>query len=445
VSSARRAIFASHLGSSAGSSAMQPRVEHGSGEELHLPADDNCAPRPYAAAMAETAAPMSDGERDVSAARWLRRLGLATVAVVVALSFGEHPAPGLTRAGLVVTLALIALVAAVLRARGRRGAVLAPVAIIAASAALVWTQHAGAGVAGMFVAVAFAAMRLPLRGSLAILALALVAWAVAAAHAQRSLGAAVGAELGIVAFYAIAAFARSTREAHEQTARLLAELQATRQAREEAAALRERSRIAREMHDVLAHSLSGLMLQLEGARMLAAMPSSNGRLPAALDRAHHLARAGMQEARRAVDALRDEDPPGADGLARLAADFSRDSNIEAKLEVHGTPRRLDSETSLTLFRVAQEALTNARKHARPERVLLRLDYEPAATRLVVEDHRGPGSAPLQPALGAGATGMSGAGAGYGLTGMRERAELLGGWLEAAPTGDGFRVELWVPA
>jgi len=91
------------------------------------------------------------------------------------------------------------------------------------------------------------------------------------------------------------------------------------------------------------------------------------------------------------------------------------------------------QARLTLYPTAQEALTNVRKHARPQWVELRLAYEPAGTRLTIEDFGGNGATPLSDS------------GGYGLTGMRERAELLGGQLRAGPTGTGFRVELWVPA
>jgi signal transduction histidine kinase len=191
------------------------------------------------------------------------------------------------------------------------------------------------------------------------------------------------------------------------------------------------------MHDVLAHSLSGLMLQLEGARMLSTQPDAGGRLPPALDRAHHLARAGLDEARRAIAALRDEHLPGPDGLQQLAADFEQDSRARTSLQITGTVRELDSETALTIYRVAQEALTNIRKHAAPDRVEVSLSYDPTGTRLTVCDH-GPTSS--------GATlPKPRDGDGYGLTGMRERAELLGGSLTAGHTPDGFRVELWIPA
>ena len=163
------------------------------------------------------------------------------------------------------------------------------------------------------------------------------------------------------------------------------QLHASRDAEAEAAMLRERSRLARDMHDVLAHSLSGLMLQLEGARMLSTQPDANGQLPPALDRAHHLARAGLEEARRAIAALRDEDLPGPARLEQLAADFERDSHVRTSLEITGTAHELDSETSLTLYRVAQEALTNIRKHATPDRVEVALRYDPDGTRLTVRD------------------------------------------------------------
>ena len=99
----------------------------------------------------------------------------------------------------------------------------------------------------------------------------------------------------------------------------------------------------------------------------------------------------------------------------------------------GEERPLARETHLALYRVAQESLTNARKHASPDRVEVSLSYEPGGTRLVVEDFRGAGQRPAP-----------GGGTGFGLTGMRERAALLGGTLRAGATAQGFRVELWAP-
>ena len=300
-----------------------------------------------------------------------------------------------------------------------------------------WLQPGGAGEPGLFVAVALAGIRLADRRRSSRSRWPRAAFVAPAVHVNRSAGMIAGTELGIVAFYLVARFGRSAAAAHEQTRRLLVELQASRNAEAEAAMLRERSRLARDMHDVLAHSLSGLMLQLEGARMLSAQPDANGQLPPALDRAHHLARAGLDEARRAIAALRDEDLPGPDGLKQLTADFEQDSNVHTSLQISGTPRELDSETSLTIYRVAQEALTNIRKHAAPDRVEMSLRYDPDGTRLTVCDHaQTPAAAELPSRRDS---------SGYGLTGMRERAELLGGSLSADHTPDGFRVELWIPA
>jgi signal transduction histidine kinase len=106
--------------------------------------------------------------------------------------------------------------------------------------------------------------------------------------------------------------------------------------------------------------------------------------------------------------------------------------------VSGEPRALSSEARLALYRTAQEALTNVRRHSVSDRVEIALRYADDGTTLVVQDF-GPGA----PVAVAGAA--NGAGGGYGLTGMRERAELLGGRLAAEPTGDGFRVELRLPA
>ncbi|MGN6869623.1 MAG: sensor histidine kinase [Solirubrobacteraceae bacterium] len=390
--------------------------------------------------MAERAAAyLGPTDRSLRARRaWL--VPPVVIAAVVVLAFTQDPAPSLSGSGLGVSASLAVLVAATATLISRdepRICAVALMGLITASACLAWLQPGGAAEAGMFVAVAVAGIRLPARSSLVAFALAAAASIPPAVHADRSAGMIVATELGIAAFYLLARFARSAAEAHEQTRRLLLELQASRHAEAEAAMLRERSRLARDMHDVLAHSLSGLMLQLEGARMLSAQPDPNGQLPPALDRAHHLARSGLEEARRAIAALRDEDLPGPGRLEQLAADFEQDSHVRTSLEISGTARELDSETSLTLYRVAQEALTNIRKHATPDRVEVSLSYDPDGTRLTVRDR-----AQVAATTAAPDRGDRG---GYGLTGMRERAELLGGSLRADRTSDGFRGELWIPA
>jgi signal transduction histidine kinase len=124
--------------------------------------------------------------------------------------------------------------------------------------------------------------------------------------------------------------------------------------------------------------------------------------------------------------------PGPDRLAALTAEFREQTGVETALALDGEPRELTSEARLAVYRTAQEALTNVRRHADAERVDVRLRYADDGTWLTVEDRGGP------------ATGEQEAGLGYGLTGMRERAELLGGRLAAMPTPQGFRVELFLP-
>jgi signal transduction histidine kinase len=370
--------------------------------------------------------------------RWL---GSLVIGAVVVLSCTQHPGPALNGSGLLVAVALALLIGAssmlLLRADSPLFA-LELAALIVAASGLVWLQRGGAAEPALFVAVALAGTRLADRPSLTALALTAGAYLASAIHVHRAVGMIAGAEMGIIAFYLVARFARSAAESQVRASRLLLEIQASRKAEADAAMLRERSRIARDMHDVLAHSLSGLMLQLEGARMLAGQPDAGDQLPRALDRAHHLARAGFDEARRAISALRDEETlPGPDRLKQLAQEFEQDSQVATSFETDGVPRELDSETSLTIFRVAQEALTNVRRHASPARVVVSLNYAEDGIRLLVRDDMD---------AARGVRGQdTGNGGGYGLTGMRERAELLGGSLDARRTAAGFQVDLWLPA
>src|SRR5205807_4398858 len=131
----------------------------------------------------------------------------------------------------------------------------------------------------------------------------------------------------VLAVYLLSTFARRYRERTEQAERLIFELEQSRAAQAEAAALEERQRLAREMHDVLAHSLSGLVLNLEGARLLAEREPTDPEVKTAIDRAHGLAKTGLQEARRAIGMLRDDELPGPHGLATLAAQFEDDVGV----------------------------------------------------------------------------------------------------------------------
>jgi signal transduction histidine kinase len=366
--------------------------------------------------------------------RLMRPLGFVVVVIVLTVGAQAHPRPGLQGEHLAILLALLGFAVGVVGVVvGRRTATEAPgfALLVISSAALVALQPKGPAFLGAFVAVSAAALRVRSAPGTAIVVLALIALPVAEiAGKDKSVVAALLQELGVVAFYIVARLAGRLAEGQEQAEQLLLELEATRDAQARAAVLAERQRLAREMHDVLAHSLSGLALQLEGARLRAAGHDDDA-LVESLERAHQLARTGIEEARRAIGMLRDDELPGPERLPGLVEEFERDAGIPASITIAGETHALGSDARLTLFRTAQEALTNIRKHASPQRVELRLTYEPEGTRLSVEDFGEP--APARN------------GNGYGLTGMRERAELLGGSLAAGRTDEGFRVELWVPA
>ena len=380
--------------------------------------------------------------------RWLRPVGVVIVAIVIIDGPATQPAPGLDGDRLGVLAALVAFAVGLL---GSREALLrhAPVwvqapllaALVAGSGVLMWLQPGGPGFLGFFfLAACLAALRVPARAGATAAGLALVValGLVRAATAHRPVTGIVLSALGLSIVYLVVVLAQRAREGQRRAEQLLGELRETRAAQVRAAALAERQHLARELHDVLAHSLSALTLQLEGARLLAAAERPDtGRIAETLERAHQLAKAGLGDARRAIGALRDEELPGPGRLAGLAREFERDSGVSCHLEVAGDRRELGSEARLAVYRTAQEALTNVRRHAGAHRVELRLDYERQGTRLTVDDD-GRGAPPAEAAPGE-------PGGGYGLTGMRERAELLGGTLTAAPTGAGYHVELWIPA
>ncbi|WP_416903946.1 sensor histidine kinase [Micromonospora echinospora] len=225
---------------------------------------------------------------------------------------------------------------------------------------------------------------------------------------------------------------REYRLRAEQTALLLEQTSRTQQAQARAAALDERARIARELHDVLAHSLGALGVQLEVAE---AQLTEKGDVPAAaarIRRARRLAVDGLVEARSAVAALRADVPPLSRALGDLVAGHRADHTTTVTLRTEGSPRGLPSGAEVSLLRTAREALTNAARHAPGAPVAVVLDYRGPTVRLTVHN-----PAPPRP-VGDGAGG-------YGLTGARERIALVGGTLEAGVVDGAWRVTAEVPA
>jgi signal transduction histidine kinase len=215
-----------------------------------------------------------------------------------------------------------------------------------------------------------------------------------------------------------------------QAEQLLAERVRADAERDRATALAERNRIGREVHDVLAHSLGALSVQLNAADALLEQSDDPAKARQLVQQARRLAVQGLEEARQAVYALRDEPVALAEQLASLA---TRDG---AELTVTGAPRPLAADAGLALYRAAQEAVTNARKHAPGAPVSIRLDFEPQSTTLKVTN----GLCPSAEAR----SELSTTGGGFGLQGMRERIELLGGQVVAEPNALGFTVQVAVP-
>jgi len=360
----------------------------------------------------------------------IRSFGVAAFLTIVFSVIATEPGPGLSGDGLLVTLSLIALIVGVAivlpwqeMSDARRAGGLALIG--AASIVLGAIQPDSGGYAGVYIVVVIAAARLPLGLGLTVAGLTLAGNVVVAAVVRDEPGAHIsGLLFSVVPWFMVMRLMRRMRADRDRAEALVEELRESRAETAREAAVAERGRLARDMHDVLAHSLSALALQLEGARLLARNRDTDPEVVEAIERAHHLAGSGLKEAREAISALRGDDMPGLDALA---------DGDRVALKVSGEPRELASEARLALYRTAQEALTNVTRHSAADRVEVRLAYEPEGTRLVVEDC-GP-SVDEAPSLGGG----------YGLTGMRERAELLGGRLSAGPIGDGFKVELWLPA
>lgn len=243
--------------------------------------------------------------------------------------------------------------------------------------------------------------------------------------------------LFVAAFVQLALDAERARAASARLAGELAE--ARRRIAEyaveatELATAKERTRLAREIHDSVGHCLTVANVQIEAARTL--LDADRGRAAAALDKAQKMTREGLADIRRSVTALRASPLDGrslADAVRELAG-AGNESGVPATFETRGEERSLPPPAELTLYRAAQEALTNVEKHSRAGKAEVVLDYRDAArVRLTVADD------------GVGCDGREEA-EGFGLLGLRERLRLVDGSLgvESAP-GRGTTLSVEVP-
>ncbi|MFE1438828.1 sensor histidine kinase [Streptomyces sp. NPDC058739] len=243
--------------------------------------------------------------------------------------------------------------------------------------------------------------------------------------------------LSVVCAYALGMLARVQRAytaALEDRAR---RLERERASDTERARAQERSRIARDMHDILAHAVSLMVVQAEAGPVV--VRTDPARAEAVFDTIAATGRDAMTQLRRILGVLKEEQPvtggervpqPGVAALPALAHQVAESAGLRVELRTDGEPRPLHRDTEVAAYRVVQEALTNTVKHAYASSAVIELDWtERALTLSVTDDGRGPAGTP----------------GGHGLIGIRERAAACGGDAEAGRGPDGgFRVVVRLP-
>ncbi len=275
----------------------------------------------------------------------------------------------------------------------------------------------------------------------AALGVALGAIIASKAPLPLALGSLLQAELAVLVSWLLGTWARERRDYTGTVEERAARAERDREAQAERAVATERSRIARELHDVVSHQVSVIVIQAGAAkRALGRRPDD---VASALDAIVTAGRNALTDMRRMLgilgaagagsDATGLEPLPGLDQLGALAERVTA-AGIRVELSIVGERRPLDPGIELAAYRIIQEALTNVMKHASGGDARVAVDYATDAIRIEVENRRTSRSQDLP-----GPTGE-----GHGLIGMRERAAMLGGSLEAVPTATGFRVTALLP-
>jgi signal transduction histidine kinase len=250
----------------------------------------------------------------------------------------------------------------------------------------------------------------------------------------------VGWPLAVVAGLLVGRNRRDARVKSAQATALIAQGERTRQQEQRAATLDERARIARDIHDLLAHSLGALGIQLEAAQAVLIDARDIDRAVPLLDQARRLAASGLEETRQAIEALRTDTPPLPESLKSLVEGHIEQHRTTVDLSVVGAAHALSPDANLALIRTAHEALANAAKHAPSAPIAISLDYGPHETTMTVTNS----SHPEQDLATASSASALGANGGYGLAGMRERLLLIGGTLTAGQSDPGWTVRAEVP-
>jgi signal transduction histidine kinase len=247
------------------------------------------------------------------------------------------------------------------------------------------------------------------------------------------------AHVTLVAIPLLAAETLRTRRSY--VALLVERLELVERTREQEAqhrAEQERMRIARDLHDIVAHTLTTINVQAATAAQL--LDCNPGHARAALETIEDASRDAIAELRAMVGVLRDSDhpdaprtpAPGVENIAELVG-RARETGLEIRLETTGArPGRLPDAVSLAAYRIVQESLTNARRHATGAPIRINLSFEPGELAIAVENGAGAAGEGKDPTVG------------VGIIGMTERATAVGGTLRAAPLACGFRVDASLP-
>ena len=369
---------------------------------------------------------------------WLLRL---TGVAVVGVSAGLHPPRGTLGAtallacgiagGLgIVAWFLIEQVPSLARLRDRSlPAVLGIIAVAGGFAAATGSGGNGGGLIVLSaIALVAAGVDLELAWSVTLTVLAILALEIGGlVFPDATLGTLLGYAALMVACLLLGRNRRGFQVQAEQAAALLAQQQRLQTEQRRGDVLDERARIAREIHDVLAHSLGALGIQIQAARAVLTDHRDIDRALEVLGTAQRMASDGLVETRRAVHALRADTLPLHEELARLADTHRQRYHVRVGYEVEGTPATLPPDTTVALLRTAQEALVNAAKHAAGEAVTIGLEYGARDVRLTVAS-----GLPADAGDAGDAPAVATVDGGYGLTGMRERLRLLNGTLQAGP-------------
>jgi signal transduction histidine kinase len=346
--------------------------------------------------------------------------------------------PGPRNAG-ALHLALLVLqsVPLVLRRRYPVAVLLVIVGSAAAQIAILPDVNSLYAAVGMLVALYTVGERLERRASFGLTVLVCV---VVAASLFRLAGFEAFQSVIQTTFFLVAAwfvgdssrFRRLYTQALEGQTRLL---EREREERARLAVFEERERIARELHDAVAHHVSVVVIQAGGA--LRALEKRPAEARAALEAIRVTGRQALIDMRRMLGILGEgasqEPLPGLDGLSDLL-DQVRAAGLSVELALEGSARSLDPALELSAYRIIQEALTNSLKHAGGGQARVTVRYGPRSLDISIEDERGPGAAfPVEPSHDA-----------RGIVGMRERVAMFRGTFAAQPTLIGFRVTAHLP-